>query len=132
MPQGDQHIHNTIIDHAHNPSNPCHASSLPSHTMPTAHSIMIPPNNMPTNCPTTIPSNLHGYTTLPLPELTQQDIRIISHNINTLHTTTMAELGATFDSYSKFQPTIIGFQETNKNWNLYDKTEAPLRTIVNQ
>ena len=44
----------------------------------------------------------------------------------------MAKLGATFDSYSAFQPTIIGLQEMNKNWSLYDKTEAPLRTIVNQ
>ena len=26
---------------------------------------------------------------------------------------------------------ILGLQEMNKNWSLYDKTEAPLRTIVN-
>ena len=44
----------------------------------------------------------------------------------------MAELGATFNSYSEFQPMIIKLQETNKNWALYDKTEALLRTIVNQ
>ena len=131
MPQGDHYIHNTIINHTHNPSNPHHASTSPSHTMPTAHSTMICSDDMPTSCPTPISLTLEEYTPLPLPELTPQDIRIISHNINTLHITTMAELGATFDSYSEFQPTIIGLQEMNKNWSLYDKTEAPLRTIVN-
>ena len=130
-PQGDHSIHTTIIDHAHNPFNPHHESTLPSLTTPNAHPPTIFPDDTPTDCPTPIPSNLHSYTSLPLPELNQQDIRIISHNINTLHMTTTAELGATFDLYSEFQPTIIGLQETNKNWSLYDKTEAPLRTIVN-
>ena len=130
-PQGDSSTHITITDHAHNPFNTHHESaltSLPSHnTQPstTDH------NDMPANCPTPTPLHSHGYTSLPLPELRQQEIRIISHNINTLHTTTVAELGATFDSYSEFQPMIIGLQEMNKNWSLYDKTEAPLRTIVN-
>ena len=132
MPQGDHstHTHTTIINHAHNLFNTRHESTSPSQT-PTAHPTMIFPADMPTKCPTSIPSNIHGYTSLQLPELNQQDIRIISHNTNTLHTTTMAELGAPFDSYSEFQPTIIGLQETNKNWSLNDKIEAPLWTIVN-
>ena len=129
MPQGDQSTH--TIDHAHNPFNPHHESTSSSLTTLNAHLPTIYPDDAPTDCPTSIPSNSHRYTSLPLPELNQQDIRIISHNINTLHTTTTAELGATFDSYSEFQPMIIGLQETNKNWSLYDKTEAPLRTIVN-
>ena len=69
---------------------------------------------------------------LPLPELASADIWLISHNINTLHTTTSAELGATFDSYNMLQPMILGLQETNKNWSKYDKTEGQLRTIVNR
>ena len=77
-------------------------------------------------------TNLYGYTTTPLPELAPTDIRLLSHNINTLHTTTQAELGAIFDSYATFHPTVIGLQETNKNWSQYDKTEGPLRDIVNR
>ena len=63
---------------------------------------------------------------MPLPELASTNLRLLSHNINTLQMTTSAELGATFDTYEALQPTIIGLQETNKNWSLYDKTEGPL------
>ena len=42
----------------------------------------------------------------------------------------MAKLSATFDLYSEFTPMILGLQETNKNWKLYDRTEGPLRDIV--
>ena len=79
------------------------------------------------------PTSPYGHTTLPLLDLAPTDLRLLSHNINTLHTTTSAELSATFDSYKVFQPsTIIGLQETNKNWSLYDKTEGPLQTVINQ
>ena len=45
---------------------------------------------------------------------------------------TTAELGAIFDSaYATLNPTIIGLQETNKNWSLYDKTEIPLWNVIN-
>ena len=131
-PQGDPPIHTTIIDHTHNPFTPHHDPSLTSPPTCNAQPRTIYHDDVPADCPTPIPSHSHGYTSLPLPELRQQEIRIISHNINTLHTTTTAKLGATFDSYSEFQPMIIGLQETNKNWSLYDKTEALLRTIVNQ
>ena len=72
------------------------------------------------------PTPPYGYTTLLLPELAPIDLHLLSYNINILHTMTSAELGATFNSYEVFQPTIIGLQETNKNWSLYDKTEGPL------
>ena len=96
------------------------------HSPPSPHTppITTPPHSAPS-------TNLHGYTTNPLPELAPTEIRLISHNINALHTTTQAELGAIFDSYATFQPTVIGLQETNKNWSQYDKTEGPLRDIVN-
>ena len=74
----------------------------------------------------------HGYTPLPLPPIHNTNIHIISHNINTLHTTTTAELSATFDAYYSLQPTIMGLQETNKNWSIYNKTEGPLQTIINR
>ena len=75
---------------------------------------------------------MYGYATMPLPELAHTDLRLLSHNINTLQTTTSAEIGATFDAYEALNPTIIGLQETNKNWTIYDKTEGPLRTIINR
>ena len=77
------------------------------------------------------PPNTNGYTKLPLPTLLPTDIRILSHNINTLHTTTPAELGATLDLYQELDPTIIGIQECNKNWSKYTTTEGPLRDALN-
>ena len=143
MPHGDLHPHTS---HAHQFTTPTHTP----HTSATAHDTQIhihsissiqAPNMTPAAIDATqTPSNehgpdpttLYGYTTLPLPELAPTDLRLFSHNINTLHTLTSAKLGATFDSYETFQPTIIGLQETNKNWSLYDKTEGPLQTIINQ
>ena len=61
----------------------------------------------------TTPTNSNGYTQLPLPSLLPTDIRILSHNINTLHTTTHAKLGATLNLYQELDPTIIGIQECN-------------------
>jgi hypothetical protein len=78
------------------------------------------------------PANTNGYTKLPLPTLLPTDIRILSHNINTLHTTTPAELGATLDLYQELDPTIIGIQECNKNWSKYTTTEGPLRDALNR
>ena len=89
--------------------------------------IMLPPS--PIVSPN--PQNYYGYTPLPLPALAPTDLQLISHNINTLHTMTTAELGATFDSYATLNPTIIGLQETNKNWSLYKKTEGPLWNVIN-
>ena len=48
------------------------------------------------------PTPPYGYTTLPLSDLAHTDLHLLSHNNNTLHTTTSAELGATFDSYTVF------------------------------
>jgi hypothetical protein len=50
------------------------------------------------------------------------DIRVLSHNINTLPTTSVAELGAPVDLYHNLSPSIIGMQEPNKNWTCYDST----------
>ena len=72
----------------------------------------------------------NGYAHLPLPTLHQTDVRLISHNINTLHTSTQAELGTTFELYQNFDPTILGIQECNKNWSIYDRTVAPLRDVI--
>lgn len=46
------------------------------------------------------------------------------------HTTTQAELSATFDHYQEFDPTIIGIQEYNKNWSLHDMTNVPTREVI--
>ena len=108
----------------HNPTTQTPAMSSPNEThMTNAHHITIP---MSSPNPSLEPSILYGYTTIPLPALAPTDLHLISHNVNTLHMTTTAELGATFDAYEALQPTIIGLQETNKNWSLYDKTEGPL------
>jgi hypothetical protein len=72
----------------------------------------------------------NGYATLPLPTLCDTDIRLISHNINTLPTTTNIELETTFNDYKAYDPTVIGLQECNRNWNNYTKTELPLRTVL--
>ena len=84
----------------------------------------------PTDSPTPTHLHNHGYAHLPLPTLRPTDIRLLSHNINTLHTTTQAELSATFELYSEFDPTILGIQECNKNWTIFDKTEGPLRDTI--
>ena len=94
------------------------------HTTPFTHT---PPTQ---DTPTPANTNNNGYAHLPLPTLRTTDIRLLSHNINTLHTTTQAELGATFDLYQEFDPTIIGIQECNKNWTVYDKTEGRLRDVT--
>jgi hypothetical protein len=88
-----------------------------------------PPSPTPPST-TPSPNDHHGYSHLPLPTLHPTDIRLISHNINTLPTTTQAELGATFDLYQAFDPTIIGIQECNRNWSLYDKTDGPTRDVI--
>jgi hypothetical protein len=107
-------LHTPTSDHTPPPS---------THTTPPTPP---PPSNqssLPTP-PTT------GYTHPPLPPLLPTDIRILSHNINTLPTTSPAELGATFDKYQELDPTILCLQECNKNWSQHDKTEGPLRTTV--
>jgi hypothetical protein len=52
--------------------------------------------------------------------------------MNTLTTSSPAELEATFEIYKKHQPTIIGLQETNKNWNKYDATVGRVRRTINR
>ena len=131
-PPGDSSTHNIITNHAHNPFHTPHSSTTMTSLSHTAQPTITDPTDIPNTHPNSNPPRTHGYTPISLPDLRPQEIRIISHNINSLHTTTTAELGATFDSYNAFQPTILGLQETNKNWTLYDKTEAPLRTIVNR
>ena len=42
----------------------------------------------------------------------------------------MAELGATFDLYHHLSPSIIGLQETNKNWNCYDATIGRIKQSI--
>jgi hypothetical protein len=70
------------------------------------------------------------YTGLPLPTISPTDIRVLSHNINSLPTSSTDKLGATFDLYHHLSPSIIGLQETNKNWNCYDATSHwPSKTL---
>jgi hypothetical protein len=71
-----------------------------------------PPHDSPQLTDNCTPQSL-GYTNLPLPDLIPTDICLLSHNINTLHTTTTAELGITLDLYNELDPTIIGLQECN-------------------
>ena len=137
MPQGDLHPHTSHVHH-YTPTTIIPPTTTTTHT-PTTHTPFISSINTPNMTPAITettpmlspepspdPSPMYGYTTLLLPDLAPTDLQLLSHNINTLHTMTTAELGATFDSYDTFQPTIIGLQETNKNWSLYDKTEGPL------
>jgi hypothetical protein len=74
--------------------------------------------------------SLTGYAQLPLPTLRHTDIRLISHNINTLSTTTNIELETTLNAYKEFDPTVLGLQECNRNWANYNQTELPLRTVL--
>ena len=73
-PQGDLSTHITITDHAHNPFNTHHditTMTSPSHT---AQPDTTDQSDTPTECPTPNPPHTHGYTSLPLPELRQQEI----------------------------------------------------------
>ena len=88
------------------------------------------PSTPTTNTPT---QNINdGYTPPPLPTLLPTDIRVLSQNINTLPTSTPAELEATLAIYKKHNPTIIGLQETNKNWSVYEATIGRLRSSTSR
>ena len=143
MPHGDLHSPTPHTSHYIPITHNTHTTSTITHdtttaTTPMSQTTENSTNNATTNVPPLTPDTSlepsinYGYATMPLPELAPTDLGLLSHNINTLNTTTSAELGATFDTYEALQPTIIGLQETNKNWSLYDKTEGPLRTIINQ
>ena len=107
----------------------------PTESPPTSPSSPpLPPAALPpttTPAPTPQPHTL-GYAHIPLQPPNNDTIRVLSHNINTLQTTTDAELISTFQLYSELDPTIIGIQECNKNWNIPDKTLFPLCKIVNR
>ena len=104
----------------------------PCDNTPTPPTLLTPtnPTSSHTDTPHSTPHAI-GYTHPPLPSLNPTDIRILSHNINTLQTTSQAELGATLDLYQELTPTILCLQECNKNWSQYDKTEGPLHNTVN-
>ena len=109
----------------HDPAeNPLPLNMPPTDNNNTTYNLQTPP--------TQTPPTQNGYAHTPLPTLHETDIRLISHNINTLHTTSEAELGTTFDLYKAFNPTIIGLQECNKNWTQYDTTEGPLWNTMNR
>jgi hypothetical protein len=98
-------------------------------TPPNSHT----PNSPPTPPPPTPTQNLQaGYTALPLPILQPTEIRVLSHNINTLPTSSPAELGASFDLYRQLNPSIIGLQETNKNWKKYDATVGRVKQCIDR
>ena len=137
MPHGDLHTHTYHAHHYTQPSHipytsaTIHATQLHIQSTPSIHALnttnaVINATQLPSTEHIPDPTPPYSYTTFPLPDLAPTDLCLLSHNINTLHTTTPAELSTTFDSYEVFQPTIIGLQETNKNWSLYDKTEGPL------
>ena len=117
----------TITSHTSNIHSP---PLTPTATPPSSHTAYSTTTTTPHSTSVNDPLPSYRYTHLPLPDLQPTDIHLISHNINTLHTTMLAELGAILDSYSALQPNILGLQEMNKNWTIYDKTEGPLRTLV--
>jgi hypothetical protein len=98
------------------------ARHTPHTTSPEIHTHS--PNN---NSPITTPQLRSGYAALPLPTLKPTEIRVLSHNINTLPTSSPAELGVSFDLYRNLNPSILGLQETNKNWSKYDATVGRLK-----
>jgi hypothetical protein len=53
--------------------------------------------------------------TPPPPTLAPTKIRILSHNVNTLPTTSPAELDISFDLYCNLNPLIMEIQEMNPN-----------------
>ena len=132
----------TYEDISHTPRSDGHTTT--THTQPPNHNTnhTTPINTTHTNQTPTIPQNPHpptaninqqidaGYTVLPLPTLLPTDLRVLSHNINTLPTASQAELGASFDLYHRLNPSIIGLQETNKNWTLYDPTVGRLKQCI--
>jgi hypothetical protein len=73
-----------------------HTTPSLSHTTPKASQSTTPPPAPPTETipPTSTPNLRDGYTMLPLPMLQPTEIRVLSQNINTLPTTSPAELGA--------------------------------------
>jgi hypothetical protein len=77
--------------------------------------------------PNMTPQHTDGYTRPPLPTLAPTDIRVLSHNINTIPTSSPAELGVSFDLYRNLNPSIIGLQETNQNWSKYDETTGRVK-----
>jgi hypothetical protein len=100
-----------------------HTNTTPTNT-PTAN----PPNSdPPIITPYTTPHPRNGYVALPLPTLKPTEIRVLSHNINTLPTSSPAELGVSFDLYRNLNPSILGLQETNKNWSKYDATVGRMK-----
>ena len=116
----------------HNSHTP--TSLLTPPILPTMPTTTTPTNNTPppnTNNPTPIQNHIDsGYTVLPLPNLLPTDIRVLSHNINSLPTASEAELGASFDLYHQLNPSVIGLQETNKNWTFYDATVGRIRQCL--
>ena len=116
-----------------------HANEDTTHTplgetnIPPLHPFFTNPPNQQPPAPITPTQIINaGYTEPPLPELQNTDIRVISHNVNTLPTNTPAELGATIDYYRQLNPTILCLQETNKNWTKYDHTKKPLRESIDR
>jgi len=81
---------------------------------------------------TPIEAHEHIYTTLPLPPLPPSNIQILFNNKNGLKTDDQGILEATMQSYLAYEPTILGIIETQRNWQNYEKTTAPLRTTLNR
>jgi hypothetical protein len=121
----------TQLHTSHRPTHITHQnmSNIPTHETITTTTTPTHTDTHPTPPTTPTPTQqlAAGYTHLPLPMLQPTDIRVLSHNINTLPTTSVAELGASLDLYSNLTPTILGMQEMNKNWKCYDATVGRLR-----
>jgi len=81
---------------------------------------------------TPIEENTHLYTQLPLPPLPTTHIRILFNNTNGLKTDDPGLLTPTLESYLTYKPTILGIIKTQRNWQNYEKTTAPLRTTLNR
>ena len=110
----------------HTPHGPTHTHSQQHHH----NNLPQPQPNLNPPTPITTQQTEAGYTSLPLPTLLTTDIRVLSHNINSLPTSSTAELGATFDLYHHLSPSIIGLQETNKNWKCYDATIGRIKQCI--
>jgi hypothetical protein len=103
-----------------------------SHTPPSDHTPTAPPTV--TTPPTPPPPNAHtspptphttGYTHPPLPTLLPTDIRILSRNINTLHTTSKLNWVLPLTCTKSLTPPSYAFKNATKSGHRMTKQRAP-------
>jgi hypothetical protein len=70
------------------------------------------------------------YTKTPLTPVSQETIRILFNNTNTLQTENDEILAKTLENYIKHKPTILGLIKTKRKFQLADKTTKPLQQMA--